>query len=300
MKKLFIILVVFSYSCAQQTTLTGGTKDILAPKLVLDSTASKEPTNYKKNEIVLNFNENIQFLKGKRSLLINPTIENKEIIFEEKKLTIRWEDSLRPNTTYSFNFKESIADVTEKNKIPLFSYTFSTGEFIDSGIFEGNVIIYPTKKTAQEFLVNLQSLENEKRNYFGFTDAQGKFKVKNIKNGDYLVTVYEDKNKDFLLDTLFGTQGFIIDTIKIIDTCKALKIKAFEPLKKTKIEKLNLNNVGLLEIEFNQSIDTCIVTDTIKKIDYYSFENKNKHQFYLNDTAKKYLLIINGLSLIHI
>ena len=128
MKKLFVILVLFSCSCAQQTALTGGTKDVLAPKIVIDTTVLKEPVNFKSNEIVLNFNENIQFIKGKRSILINPPIENKEIICEEKKLTVKWEDSLSPKTTYTFNFRESIADLTEKNEIPLLSYTFSTGE----------------------------------------------------------------------------------------------------------------------------------------------------------------------------
>ena len=296
MKKLFIILVLFSCSCAQQTALTGGTKDVYPPKIVIDSTTLKEPINFKSNEIILNFNENIQFIKGKRSILVNPSIENKEIICEEKKLTVKWEDSLRPKTTYSFNFKESIADLTEKNKIPLLRYTFSTGEYIDSGLFEGNVIVYPQKKPAEEFLIKLQAIESEQREYYGFTDLQGKFKIKNIKNGEYLITAYEDKNKDFLLDTLNGVQGFIIDTIRIIDTCDAYTIDAFEPDKKIKIENLNLNNMGLLEVEFNQSIDSCVVTDTTSKINYYSFENKTKHQFYMNDTAKKYILIINGKS----
>lgn len=296
MKKLFVILVLFSCSCAQQTALTGGTKDVLAPKIVIDTTVLKEPVNFKSNEIILNFNENIQFIKGKRSILINPPLENKEIICEEKKLTVKWEDSLSPKTTYTFNFRESIADLTEKNKIPLLSYTFSTGEYIDSGLFEGNVIIYPKKKPAEEFLIKLQAIASEQREYYGFTDLQGKFKIKNIIKGEYFITAYEDKNKDFVLDTLNGVQGFMIDTISIIDTCEAYTIDAFEPDKKIKIENLTLNNLGLLEVEFNQSIDSCVVTDTNSKTNYYSFEDKTKHQFYINDTAKKYILIINGKS----
>ena len=120
MRILYLILFLGFFSCAQQTSLTGGDKDILAPILIVDSSMSL--VNMKQTNINLEFNENIQFLRGKRALITNPPISEVEVTEEKNKIEINWKDTLNPNTTYSFLFINSIADITEKNKI---------NEFID-------------------------------------------------------------------------------------------------------------------------------------------------------------------------
>ena len=119
------------FSCAQQTSLSGGDKDTLAPILMVDSNMSL--VNMKQTSINLEFNENIQFLKSKRALITNPSINEVEVTAEKNKIEINWEDTLNHNTTYSFLFINSIADITEKNKINEFNYVVSTGPKIDSG-----------------------------------------------------------------------------------------------------------------------------------------------------------------------
>ena len=131
-------------SCAQQTSLTGGDKDTLAPILMVDSNMSL--VNMKQTSINFEFNENIQFLRGKRALITNPSIKDIEVTEKKNKIEINWEDTLNPNTTYSFLFINSIADITEKNKINDFNYVVSTGPKIDSGSLRGTIIKYPEKK----------------------------------------------------------------------------------------------------------------------------------------------------------
>jgi hypothetical protein len=48
-----------------------------------------------------------------------------------KSISIKIKDTLQANTTYSFNFGQSIADNNEGNPINQFKYVFSTGT-IDS------------------------------------------------------------------------------------------------------------------------------------------------------------------------
>ena len=43
------------------------------------------------------------------------------------------------NSTYVFNFGQSVVDNNEENKLPFFSYAFSTGEYIDSLYLSGNI-----------------------------------------------------------------------------------------------------------------------------------------------------------------
>ena len=130
MRFLYLIVILGLFSCAQQTSLTGGDKDTLAPILMVDSNISL--VNMKQASINLEFNENIQFLRSKRALITNPSIRDVEVTEEKNKIEINWEDTLNPNTTYSFLFINSIADITENNKINEFNYVVSTGPNIDS------------------------------------------------------------------------------------------------------------------------------------------------------------------------
>ena len=100
------ILLCFLVSCAQQTPLTGGQKDVTPPQL--DSSKTYPPslaTFFNENEVELVFNENIQVGKGKRSLITNPTIYQLETHVIKNKLILKWEDSLSVNTTYLFIFQ---------------------------------------------------------------------------------------------------------------------------------------------------------------------------------------------------
>ena len=117
MKYLSYLLFFIIISCAQQTVLTGGDKDISPPKLIKENdTILSIVTNFKGQNLSFIFNENVQFLKGKRAIITNPKINDIAVLVEKKQLTISWEDALKESTTYSFLFKESIADLTEKNK----------------------------------------------------------------------------------------------------------------------------------------------------------------------------------------
>ncbi len=49
-----------------------------------------------------------------------------------KYILIQWEDTLKANTTYNFNFGNSIADNNEGNVLPYYNFVFSTGSTIDS------------------------------------------------------------------------------------------------------------------------------------------------------------------------
>ena len=52
---------------------------------------------------------------------------------EKNKIDLNWEDTLHLKYYLFFLFLNSIADITEKNKIKEFNYVVSTGEKIDSG-----------------------------------------------------------------------------------------------------------------------------------------------------------------------
>jgi hypothetical protein len=57
----------------------------------------------------------------------------------QKYIRIRNLDSLEENTTYVFNFGNSVVDNNEGNPLPFFKYVFSTGSYIDSLTVKGTV-----------------------------------------------------------------------------------------------------------------------------------------------------------------
>ena len=199
MKYLFIFILSFLVSCAQQTALTGGEKDIKAPVLLTDST--KEIINFDQSSILLKFNENVQFIDGNKGFITNPEIKNIEVIQDKKNLEIKWEDSLTSNTTYSFLFLNSITDMTESNKISSFNYIISTGYYLDSGSISGQVVKYPEKSILENSLVKLVSISNSDFFYKTYSNKNGEFKIDNIKKGEYLMSSFIDENDNLILDT---------------------------------------------------------------------------------------------------
>ena len=279
-------------SCAQQTSLTGGDKDTLAPILIVDSNMSL--VNIKQTSINLEFNENIQFLKGKRALITNPPISEVVVTDEKNKIEINWEDTLHPNTTYSFLFLNSIADITEKNKIKEFNYVLSTGEKIDSGSLIGTITKYPEKEVFEDALIRLVNTNDKKFTYRTYTDKNGKYQLNNIKKGEYQLYSFQDENDNLLLDTLTENHGFYRDTILVSDSSTVVNTIAYSPKRKTSLDNYSFNHFGRLELEFNTPVDSCRVTDLTTNTIYQSNYMSAKHLFYFSDTLAKHSLIIKS------
>ena len=128
----FLAITLILVSCAQIRPLSGGEKDIEAPK-ELESTPLNGATNFIENTIEVNFDEFIKLTNLTSQLIVSPLMETPpEVMVKGKKLIIKLKSELAANTTYSINFGNSISDITENNVFPNYKYVFSTGSFIDS------------------------------------------------------------------------------------------------------------------------------------------------------------------------
>ena len=112
-----LTLVLFT-NCAKRGTINGGPMDTLAP-ILLASSPENFGTNFSAKEIEINFDEYVKLNKVNQQLIISPPMETQpEIIpmgYASKSIKIKLFDTLQPNTTYSFNFGESIQDNNEGN-----------------------------------------------------------------------------------------------------------------------------------------------------------------------------------------
>jgi uncharacterized protein (DUF2141 family) len=263
-------------SCAKRGSITGGLKDTLAP--VLKSSYPKNfSNNFKGTEIKLNFDEFIKLKDLKKQLIISPPMKNEPLILPTnvgKFITIKINDTLQPNTTYSFNFGQSIQDNNEGNPLNQFKYVFSTGEIIDSLSISGTVKDSYAKEVESFVSVMLYEI-NDKFNdsvvykevprYITNTlDSLKTFKLENLKAGKYLLVAMKDygsnnkfnSNKDKIA---FKKQFITIpnDTVFELNLFKeVLPFKALKPFQtsgnrlifpyegKTDGMKLTLKNKG--------------------------------------------------------
>ena len=249
-KYILFLLVLILVSCAKRGSITGGLKDTIAPVLKM-SFPKNFSTNFKGNEIRLTFDEYIKLKDLRKQLIISPPMKNEPLILPtnvSKYLTVKINDTLQPNTTYSFNFGQSIEDNNEGNPYSQFKYIFSTGAYIDSLTLGGtlkdaynkevesfvSVMLYDVNDTFKDSVVY-----NENPRYITNTlDSAKTFKLENLKAGKYLLVAMKDYNSNAKFNPEKDKIGFRKQFITIPnDTTYEVKLfkearpfKTFKPI----------------------------------------------------------------------
>ncbi|OIV43470.1 Ig-like domain-containing protein [Flavobacterium johnsoniae] len=250
LKYISFLLVLLMVSCAKRGSITGGLKDTLAPVLV--SSAPKNlTTDFKGNEITLVFDEYIKLKNLNKQLIISPPMKYEPVITPtnvSKFINIKLRDTLQPNTTYSLNFGQSIADNNEGNAINQFKYIFSTGPYIDS-LKLGGKIKDAYEKNVDNFVSVMLYEANDKykdsviykefpRYITNTLDSLRTFEFENLKAGKYLLVALKDKGNNNKFNPKDDKIGFIKhfitvpnDTIFELELFKeTLPLKTFKPI----------------------------------------------------------------------
>lgn len=217
MNRILFVLTTFTIllalACARQTTPTGGPQDTIPPYLL-----SVEPKNrsvhFQGNQIEMYFDEYVQLNNPREQLLITPTIspDHYELTAQKRKVTLQLKTKLDSNTTYTFNFRESIRDITEKNPADRLLLAYSTGNYIDSLQIQGlttQALTGVAVKDATIALIQPNDTFNifkHKPTYISQSDKTGTFNFQNLPPGDYLIYAFNDKNKNLIVDS--RSEGF--------------------------------------------------------------------------------------------
>jgi uncharacterized protein (DUF2141 family) len=244
-----IFLVLVCIGCAKKGNITGGLKDTIAPTLKI-SFPENFSTNFKGNQIKLTFDEYIKLKGIEKQLIVSPPMKNEPLIIPStvtKYLTIQIKDTLQPNTTYSFNFGQSIADNNEGNPLNQFKYVFSTGPYIDSLALGGRVKDALEKEVESFVSVMLYEVNEKFKDSMVYTnppryitntlDSLKTFRLENLKAGKYLLVAMKDRNNNNKFNPKTEKIGFHKqyvtipnDTVYEIELFKeALPFKAYKP-----------------------------------------------------------------------
>lgn len=193
------------FQCANRGIASGGDKDDKAP-VVIKEVPENFSTNFSGNEIKIYFDEYIKLKNLQKTLIISPPMDPPAEVTPlgsaSKYIAIKIYDTLQLNTTYAFNFGNSIEDNNEGNPYPFYRYVFSTGPTIDSLSVSGVVSDALAIETPENVSVLLHEVKDDyndsiiytqKPKYIGVTDSLSAFSIENLKAGRYLLTALKEE-----------------------------------------------------------------------------------------------------------
>ncbi len=304
MKRLFFyfLIALTLQNCARRGNPTGGPKDEDAP-IIIQTFPKFNTTEFNKKEIKIYFDEYVKLKDLQKQLVVSPPLKYPAVISPQglptKRITIKIKDTLKPNTTYVFNFGNSIEDNNEGNILKDFKYVFSTGKQIDTLNLSGNtkdafnqkqedfvsVLLYKANRFKDSIVFN------EKPDYVANTLDSTSFNLTNLKKGKYRIIALKETNKDYQYQPKDEKIAFI-DSVIELPTDKKIQLNLFKKEPKFKVKQINEVAKGHLFIGYtgnakNSKIEV-VKIDTLpfnKITDFktYTFKDKQTdtiHYFY--------------------
>ncbi|MFN8277503.1 MAG: Ig-like domain-containing domain [Chitinophagales bacterium] len=219
-----ISVIAMIAGCANIQAPTGGPRDTDPPKIKWAKPANKS-LYFQQRKIQLRFNEYIQTTINPQEIVISPP-QNKppRVYAEGKSVYLKLDDDLKPNTTYTINFGESIKDNNEANPLKNLTYVFSTGAVLDSARAHGTITDAQKLTPVDNVVVALypadsaNTIKTAKPYYFAQTEKDGTFKLENIKPGKYQAFGLIDQNLNYIYDQPNEQVGFSSQLFEIGDT----------------------------------------------------------------------------------
>lgn len=276
MQKILIISgLVSMFACAQIPPLTGGPKDTTAP--IIDSAKTypyNGQINYQHNVIQIKFKEFVSLNKPLENIIITPQqTENPLVTSNKKKVRIELVDDMTANTTYSITFNHAVQDITERND-SVFQYVFSTGSYIDSLYFSGFILDAFTNKPLKNMLIGLypDNIQDDydsipfynKPMYLSQSNAKGEFKLDYLKDGDYYMFAFLDKNRDLYYQADEKVAFTSQEKIRIIESIDGVELRAFDKVQSDcRIENTSFSFPGRFSLTFSNDPDTISITSNL-------------------------------------
>ena len=183
----------------------GGPKDSIPP-VPLHSDPEMGALNFDGKLIIVTFDEYLELNNVMSNLMMSPPQSTPpEVKARGKRLMIKFQDSLRENTTYTIDFGDAVCDYRERIPLHGYSFYFSTGEQIDTLEYSGRVFDGANMNPMGGILVgiheNLADSAFEKEPFLRVakTDDEGIFRIRNMHEGTYRLYALDDVSRDYRL-----------------------------------------------------------------------------------------------------
>lgn len=208
------------YSCAKMGAPDGGWYDETPPR-VIGATPAEKSTHIDKRNIRINFNEFVKIDNPTQNVVVSPPqLEVPEIKGEGKSINVKLIDKLQPNTTYTIDFSNAISDNNEGNPLGNFTYSFSTGNHIDTLEVAGYVVQVADLEPVKGILVGLYAdlsdtaFKTKPMLRVSRTDSRGHFIIRGVAPGKYRVYALQDADGNYSFNQRSEMLAFNHDIIE--------------------------------------------------------------------------------------
>ena len=220
-KLLYLILMAFAIvGCARMGSPDGGWYDDDPPRII-GSTPGERATGVKSQKVTIYFDEFIKLADATQNVIVSPPqLEMPEIAAKGKKIVVELKDTLKPDMTYTIDFSDAISDNNEENPLGNYTFTFSTGEKIDTFEVSGYVINAEDLEPVQGILVGLyddladSAFRTKPLLRVSRTDDNGHFVIKGVAPGEYRVYALQDVDGDYKFSQKSEMIAFSHETFK--------------------------------------------------------------------------------------
>lgn len=202
---LLLLTLTLMAACARMGNPDGGWYDETPPRVV-GASPTEKATGVKTRKLHIRFNEFIKIENATENVVVSPPqLETPDIKAGGKSIDIELKDSLKANTTYTVDFSDAITDNNEGNPLGNYTYSFSTGEHIDTMEVSGWVLAAENLEPVKGILVGLyanladSAFRTQPMLRVAKTDGRGHFVIRGIAPGKYRVYALQDVDGDYHL-----------------------------------------------------------------------------------------------------
>lgn len=277
--------------CGQIGAPTGGMKDTIPPRLAR-AIPENRSTDFKGNKITLQFDEYINLEDVQNNVLISPyQSRTPQITFNFRTVTIKFRDTLSPNTTYTINFGNAIRDLNENNPLSNFTYIFSTGPTLDSLTLSGKVMQAENGDVDSSMIVSLytdlsdSAVKTIKPKYISRLKGDGHFTFENLPPSTYNVFALKDGDNSRTYNSKTESIGFLDKPVVLNQNIPGIELFT------SATEKSSSNSNTKTPVEKKFSYSTNLVNKRLDilqplKISFnHPLKNFEKNQFLITDSS---------------
>ena len=215
----YLLVLLLLASCAKMGQPDGGWFDETPPK-VIGANPADGAVNVRSKKINIYFDEFIKLDNPSEKVVVSPPqLEIPEIKGAGKRIQVSLVDSLKANTTYTIDFSDAISDNNEGNPMGNYTYSFSTGEVIDTMEVSGYVLEAENLEPIKGILVGLYSdladsaFRKKPMLRVSRTDSRGRFVIKGVAPGSYRIYALQDVDGNYMFNQKSEKIAFTHDVI---------------------------------------------------------------------------------------
>lgn len=271
----YVLAILLLASCAKMGQPDGGWFDETPPK-VIGASPEDKGVNVTSKKINIYFDEYVKIDNPTEKVVVSPPqIEVPEIKTAGKKIQVSLVDSLKPNTTYTIDFSDAISDNNENNPMGNYTYSFSTGEKIDTMEVSGYVYEAENLEPIKGILVGLYDnladsvFRKEPFQRVSRTDSRGRFVIKGIKPGNYRVYALMDADGNYLFNQKSEKIAFSRDII--VPSCKP-------DIRQDTIWRDSLHIENIMQVPYTHFFPDDIVLRAFTEVQTDRYMTKNERE----------------------